>query len=164
MVYQHNQHRMVKRIVFLLLFMVFVCLNNYPQAGTSSITGAISDGQGNIIPGVAVTLISEQNIRRSTVTNESGVYNFPSVQPGEYKIEAEAKGFKKANLSAFSALVDKTTTINITLEVGQVTETVNVDTSSIENIINTQDAKLGANFVSKQIMQLPLQGRNVSAL
>lgn len=164
MVYQFYQHKLVKKTIFVTLLLIFLCLNNYPQSGTSSITGTISDGQGNIVPGVTVTLISEQNVRRSAVTNDGGVYNFASVQPGTYRIETEAKGFKKSSLSAFQALVDKATTINIALEVGQVTETVNVDTTGIENIINTQDAKLGANFVAKQIMELPLQGRNVSAL
>ena len=150
--------------MFFLFFMMFTWLSVYSQSGTSSITGTISDAQGNIVAGATVTLISEQNSRRTAVTNDSGVYFFASVQPGTYKIEAESKGFKKANLSAFQALVDKATTINIALEIGQVTETVNVDASGIENLINTQDAKLGANFVSKQILQLPLNGRNVSKL
>ncbi|NJM52634.1 MAG: carboxypeptidase regulatory-like domain-containing protein [Blastocatellia bacterium] len=123
-----------------------------------------SDGQGNIVPGAIVALISEQNSRRTVTTNDSGVYTFASVQPGSYKIEVEAKGFKKSSLSSFQALVDKATEINITLEVGQVTETVEVNTSGIENIVNTQDASLGNNFVAKQIEQLPLNGRNVAAL
>ncbi len=156
--------KLVKRTVFLLFFSIFLSLSVYSQSGTSSITGTISDGAGNIVPGATVALISEQNSRRTTVTNESGVYTFASVQPGSYKIEVEAQGFKKSSLSAFSALVDKATTINVTLEVGQVTETVNVDTTGIENIINTQDASIGNNFVSKQIENLPLNGRNVAAL
>lgn len=145
------------------LFM-FTALTLYSQTGTSSVTGTISDAQGKIVAGATVTLISQQNARRTAVTNESGVYSFASVQPGTYKIEAEAKGFKKASLSEFQALVDKATTLDIPLEVGQVTEVVNVDSGGLESIVNTQDAKLGNNFVSKQILQLPLQGRNVANL
>src|SRR5438552_3831858 len=104
------------------------------QTGTSSITGTVSDAQGKSIAGATVTLVSQQNSRRTDVTNESGAYSFASVQPGIYKIEAEAKGFKKANLSDFQALVDKATTIDIPLEVGQVTEVVNVDSSGLESI------------------------------
>lgn len=164
MVYKKNQSKIMRKSLQLLIFSLFLYFSAYSQAGTSSVTGTISDAQGNIVPGATVALISEQNSRRTTVTNESGSYSFVSVQPGNYKIEVEAKSFKKASLSSFQALVDKQTTINVTLEVGQVTETVNVDTTGVENIINTQDAKLGANFVSKQILQLPLQGRNVSTL
>ncbi len=164
MVYQKKQGGLVGKSIQILIFSLFLFFSVYSQAGTSSITGTISDGAGNIVPGASIVLTSEQNVRRTALTNESGVYTFASVQPGSYKIEVEAQGFKKSSLSAFSALVDKATTINVTLEVGQVTETVNVDTTGIENIVNTQDAKLGANFVSKQIQELPLQGRNVSAL
>ncbi len=154
----------VKKTTVFLVFLMVTCLTSYSQSGTSSITGTISDAQGGAVPGASVTLISQQNSRRTVIANDNGVYFFASVQPGIYKIEAEGKGFKKASLSEFQALVDKVTTIDIPLEVGQVTETVNVDSSSIESLINTQDAKLGANFVSKQILQLPLQGRNVSTL
>lgn len=164
MIYTEKQGKSAKRIMFLALFSMFLWMNAYSQSGTSLITGTISDGQGNIVPGASVALISEQNGRRTTMTNESGVYTFASIQPGSYKIEVEAKGFKKSSLSTFQALVDKPTTINITLEVGQVTETVNVDTTGIENVVNTQDASLGNNFVSKQIENLPLNGRNVAAL
>ncbi len=151
-------------LMITLVISAFLVSSGYSQSGTSSITGAVADAKGSIVAGATVTLISQQNSRRTAVTNESGVYFFASVQPGTYKIEAQAKGFKKADLSDFQALVDKATTIDIKLEVGQVTEVVNVDSSGLENLINTQDAKLGANFVAKQILQLPLQGRNVANL
>lgn len=164
MIYEKNSSKLMKKTISLLVFSMFLGLNIYAQSGTSSITGTISDGQGNIVPGAIVALISEQNSRRTVTTNDSGVYTFASVQPGSYKIEVEAKGFKKSNLSAFQALVDKATEINVTLEVGQLNETVEVNTSGIENIVNTQDASIGNNFVAKQIENLPLNGRNVAAL
>jgi len=147
-------------MILTLLFGV----NAFSQTGTSTVTGTVADAQGNLVPGASVTLISEQNGRRTTVTGDNGTYTFASIQPGSYKIEVEAKNFKKSSLSTFQALVDKTSEINVKLDVGQVTETVNVDTSGIENIVNTQDASLGNNFVSQQILQLPLQGRNVANL
>ena len=164
MIYKNNQGGLLRKSMQMLILSLCLCFSVYSQAGTSSISGTISDAQGDIVPGATVVLTSEQNVRRTAMTNESGVYTFASIQPGTYTIEVEAAGFKKASLSAFQALVDKATTISVTLEVGQVTETVNVDTTGIENIINTQDAKLGANFVKRQIQELPLQGRNVSAL
>jgi hypothetical protein len=142
----------------LLLF-----IGAYAQSGVTSVTGTVVDNQGNVVSGATVTLMGEQGNRTAT-TNVSGAFTFSSIQPGKYRVEVEAKGFKKASLSEFQALVENAKTLNVTLEIGQVTETVNVDTTSIESIVNTNDASLGNNFVEKQILQLPLQGRNVSNL
>src|SRR6478672_5814158 len=111
MIYTDRSKQLVKKTTLFLFFLMFASLGVYSQAGTSSVTGTVVDGQGNIVAGASVTLISGQNSRRTTETNESGVYSFQSVQPGTYTIEAEAKGFKKASLSAFQATVDKATTI-----------------------------------------------------
>src|SRR3954464_4242230 len=99
--------RVTAKSAFILGFLMLVWTSVYSQSGTSSITGTISDTQGNIVAGATVTLTSQQNSQRTAVTNDNGVYYFASVQPGTYTIQAEAKGFKKANLSPFQALVDK---------------------------------------------------------
>ncbi|HBE82296.1 MAG TPA: TonB-dependent receptor [Pyrinomonadaceae bacterium] len=148
-----------------LVLVALLGLNVLAQAGTANISGTIFNEQNEVVPGATVTLIStSQNTRRTAVTNSQGNYSFNLVAPGMYRIEVESTGFKKAATSEFQALVDKTTQLPITLEVGQVSETVTVTTAGIENIINTQDASLGNNFVSEQIVQLPLQGRNVGNL
>lgn len=154
----------VSKIIFSLLLVATATFAVFAQAGTATITGTVSDTQGNVVPGATVKLISAQNTIRSTVTSNSRIYSFNSLQPGTYQAEVESSGFKKSVISNLQALVDKATSININLEIGAVTQTVEVNTSGIENIINTQDAKLGNNFVSKQILELPLQGRNVSNL
>lgn len=146
------------------LLIVLLTASAWAQVGTSTVNGAVSDPQGNAVTGATVRLMGSQGTVRTVVSNDSGVYSFQSVPPGTYRIEVEMTGFKKATVSNFQALVDATNTANVTLEIGQVTEVVNVDSAGLESLINTQDAKLGANFVSKQIMQLPLQGRNVSNL
>lgn len=134
------------------------------QTGTTVVNGTVKDAQGNVIPGATVSLISSQGATRTVTTNDSGAYGFPSVQPGAYRLEVEAKGFKKALVASLKALVDLPTEINITLEVGNVSETVNVQATGLESIVNTTDASLGNNFVAQQILQLPLQGRNVANL
>ena len=89
-------------ITLCFVLAAFLCVSGVmAQSGTSSVTGAVADAQGNAVAGATVTLISSQNSRRTAATNESGVYSFASVQPGIYKIEAEAKGFKKASLTDF---------------------------------------------------------------
>jgi len=146
------------------LMIVLLIGTAWSQAGTSTVTGTVTDPQGNAVTGATVKLVGSQGTGRTVISNDSGTYSFPSVQPGSYKIEVEKTGFKKATVSNFQALVDSASTVNVVLDIGQVTETVNVDAAGLESLINTQDAKLGANFVAKQILQLPLQGRNVSTL
>jgi hypothetical protein len=139
-------------------------VNGFAQTGTTSVSGTIKDGQGNVVPGATVTLSSAQGASRTATSNSAGAYSFPSLSPGAYKIEVEAQGFKKALVAEFQALTDLPKEISVSLEVGQVTETVNVQASSIESVVNTQDASLGNNFVSQQIQQLPLNARNVGNL
>ncbi|MEQ1923736.1 MAG: carboxypeptidase regulatory-like domain-containing protein, partial [Pyrinomonadaceae bacterium] len=134
------------------------------QVGSATITGTVTDQQGNAVAGATVKLLNNSGSTRTGTTNDNGVYLFPSVQTGVYRIEVEMTGFKKASVSNFQALVDISTEISVKLEVGQVTETVNVDAAGLESIVNTQDASLGNNFVSRQILQLPLQARNVANL
>ncbi|HTH36562.1 MAG TPA: carboxypeptidase-like regulatory domain-containing protein, partial [Pyrinomonadaceae bacterium] len=136
----------------------------WSQTGTSSVTGTVTDQQGNAVAGASVRLISTQGTTRTAVTNDNGVYQFPSVQTGSYTLEIESAGFKKSSVSSFQALVDNVAKIDVALEVGAVTETVNVNAGGLESIVNTGDASLGNNFVSQQILQLPLNGRNVTNL
>ncbi len=155
---------LVTKAITLLCFSLIFSLGTYSQTGTSSIRGTVSDAQNNAVPGASVTLISSQSSRRSSTTNDSGAYTFPGIPPGTYRIEVEGKGFKKSTIDALQASVDKPTQLDIKLEVGQISETVSVNASSIENIVNTTDASLGNNFQSQQIQKLPLQGRNVGNL
>ncbi len=133
--------------------------------GSSSVSGSVVDGQGNAVPGATVTLMNTaQNTQRTTTTSSDGAYTFSSVAPGTYALQVEAAGFKKTSVREVQALVDKPTTIPVRLEVGDVSAVVEVNAGSIESIANTQDASLGNNFVSAQISQLPLEGRNVADL
>ena len=135
------------------------------QTGTSSVRGTVADAQGNVVPGATVTLVDPQtNQTRTQVSTDDGHFAFDLLPPGTYRVEVEAKGFKKAVRTDVQALVAKSTDLPIALEVGNVTESVTVSATSAEALINTQDATLGNNFVSQQITQLPLEARNVNAL
>ena len=144
--------------------MLFVAVGVLAQ-GSSSVSGTVVDAQGNAVPGATVTLINQaQNTQRATTTSSDGAYTFTSVAPGTYSVDVEAAGFKKTSVKDVQALVDKATTIPVQLEVGDVSAVVQVSAGGIDNIVNTQDASLGNNFVAQQISQLPLEGRNVADL
>ena len=151
--------------VFGLLFVMSIGgLTAFAQ-DTSSVRGTVADAQGNVVAGASVTLTNiETNSARTAKTSGDGAYAFELIQPGNYRLEAEASGFKKGVVTDVRVLVAKPAEINIALEVGAVTESVTVVASSGEVLLNTQDATLGNNFVSEQIAQLPLEARNVASL
>ena len=134
------------------------------QTGSASIRGIVNDPQGRPVSGATVTLASsEKNLTRMQATNENGGYLFSVVPPGVYRIEVEATGFKKALLSSVQALVDTPANQDIQLEVGDVSETVSISSSS-EAPLNTSDATIGNTFEARRINDLPLNARNVVGL
>src|SRR5215212_4293799 len=148
------------------LVMMMLLVGSIPaQTGTSSVSGQVLDPQGQAVPGATVTLTSiETNAVRSQKTSDKGAFVFELIPPGAYRIEAEAAGFKKAIVNDVRALVSKPTEVPVQLEVGSISEAVSVSAGSAEALINTQDATVGNNFVEKQIVQLPLESRNVVEL
>ena len=154
-------------IVSSILFIACLILPNvaFGQAGTSTVTGIVSDPAGQVVAGASVTLINTgTNASRTTTSNDVGKYSFEFVQPGDYRIEVEAKNFKKSVLSDVHALVAQSTSADVKLELGQVNETVTVSASAAEALINRDDATLGNTFVPKQITELPTNARSVPAL
>jgi hypothetical protein len=148
-----------------LLLSMLIPMGASGQTGTSSVRGTVADPQGNVVPGAAVSLVNpDTNTTRTQTTSDDGHFAFDLIPPGTYRLEAEAKGFKKAVVTGVVALVAKPTDANVELQVGNVAETVTVSANSAEALVNTQDATLGNNFVSQQIMQLPLEARNVASL
>lgn len=151
--------------VVAFLFSIFLVAGVTAQTGTTTVSGSVTDAQGAVVAGATVKLINEgKGYSRTATTNDSGAYTFSSVPPDKYRIEVEAQGFKKLVISDVEALVDKPKEANAALEAGNISEVVNVSGGGLENIVNTTDASLGNNFVSQQILQLPLNARNVANL
>ena len=148
-----------------LLLCLACCVTAVAQSSTSSVDGTVVDPQGNVIPGATVTLTNAQkNFTRTQTTTENGTFAFSLIPPGQYQIDAEAKGFKKGVLTEVSAQVAKATTVTVQLEIGNVSEVVTVSAGAGEVLTNKQDGTLGNNFVSQQITQLPLEARSPLAL
>src|SRR5688572_18373874 len=142
---------------FRLLLGVFValmlaCGNVLAQGqGLSAIRGTIKDPQGSVVA-------------RTTTSNDNGQFAFEGVKPGAYKVEVEAKGFKKSALTNVNALVSKPTDLEVAMELGDISQVVSVSVGASETLINTQDGSLGNNFTPLQILGLPLNARNVADL
>lgn len=148
-----------------LIIFLFIGHQAFAQTAASSVSGTVTDAQGNVLTGATVVLSNpEKNFTRTQTTNESGIYAFNAIPPDTYTLEVSAAGFKKAVLKDVQALISKPTETNVQLEVGGLAETVTVTAGGNESLINTQDASLGNNIVSRQITQLPLEARDVNSL
>lgn len=139
---------------------LLLCLPAFAQV--SSVSGKVLDPQGAVIPGVTVTMTSARGVERTATTNEVGFYQFLQVAPGTYTLKAELSGFKTAVVPDVELLVDTPRTLDIRLEIGQLSETVTVEAGAIK--LNTTDATLGNTFEAKRIIELPLESRNVANL
>ncbi|MEP7149626.1 MAG: carboxypeptidase-like regulatory domain-containing protein, partial [Acidobacteriota bacterium] len=135
------------------------------QSGTTGVRGTVADQNGGAIPGTTVTLSNpETGFTRSVTTDNEGRYAFTSLPPATYQLEVSGAGFKKLVRRELRALVDSPVEINLVLEPGDVTVTVDVTSDIIGSIVNTQDASIGNNFVPQQITQLPTNLRRVTDL
>jgi len=149
-----------------LIFAFFLAQSTaWGQSGSTTFRGTVTDSQGAAVGRAAVTIINgETNFSRSMETSATGSYSFELIPVGDYELTVQAAGFRKAEFHRVHGLVDNVVTVDVKLEVGSVTETVQVEASSSAVQINTQDSTLGNNFVSEQISQLPMESRNVLAL
>jgi len=153
---------MPKPPIFLMLLFLFVS-SSPAQTVTGTITGTIIDASGAAAPNVGVTAIeSATNVRHSTRTTEAGVYTLNFLPVGDYTITAEAPGFKVSTLGPFRLDVNQTVREDIQLEVGQLSERVEV--SSTAEILQTENAQTGEIISGRQATELPLNGRNFVSL
>ena len=158
----HRLKRNFSLILIAVLISAFSSANLTAQSGTTSVGGTVFDQQGKVISGAAVTLTnSEKGFTRTTISNDNGIFIFPAIQPGIYRLEIETNGFKKFVNTEVRALVDTPTDVSVVLEIGNVSETVNVQSDTAEALLNTQDATIGNPFNSVQDTQLPTEARDV---
>src|SRR5262245_12971047 len=145
----------------LLLLLLGISIN--AQVSTASINGTLRDSSGNVIPNAEVILTNvKTNVERRASSNGVGVYIFPNIIPGEYNLQAGKSGFKTSKQGGINLSVNQTSTIDFTLEVGQVTDEVTVEAAGLE--LQSSTAELGAVVTQKQVVDLPLNGRNFTQL
>ena len=131
--------------------------------GFTAVTGSVSDPTGAVIPGVEVSVTNAATGQsRLVITNETGSFTVAQLPPGTYDISASLPGFRTALVSGVALPVGETVTVSLSLEVGAVTDVVDVIASA--ETVNTVDAKLGVGFDSQKIIDLPLNARNIVGL
>src|SRR5213592_3043640 len=151
--------RFVIRLTIFLLIAGLVLA----QTATSRITGTVNDASGALVPGAMVTARNEATgVTYTQMTTEAGLYGFPSLPVGPYTITVALPGFKTANKTGNILEVNTPLVINISLEVGGISETVSIAAET--EILQTTNAAIGNVVERKAIVDLPLNGRNPLAL
>jgi hypothetical protein len=130
---------------------------------TTLLRGTVTDPQGAVITSAVVTLSNAATgFNRSGTTDARGEYQFVQVAPGTYTITVELVGFTKLTRTDVQLLVNTPTTLDLRMELGKASETVNVAAQT--STINTVDASVGNAFSEMQVRELPLETRNVVQL
>src|SRR5437762_676215 len=139
--------------------LVFSCGDIWAQA-TAQIAGTVRDQSGAVLPGVEVTVTQIQTgVARSAVTNETGSYVLSNLPIGPYRLEAGLPGFRTFVQTGIVLQVNDSPVVNPVLEVGQVTEQVEVQANAA--LVETRNAGIGQVVENARILELPLNGRQV---
>ena len=134
----------------------------YGQSDTARLQGTVTDQNDAVITGATVTVTNTGTSREATATtNDSGYYSVPALPPGHYKVEVSQQGFKKL-VRELDLQVAQIGVADFRLEVGGVTEAVVVEAGS--PVIDPGDSSIGDVVEAKQIVELPLNGRNFTQL
>jgi hypothetical protein len=130
----------------------------FAQVSTSRLTGTVQDSSGAVVAGATVTLRNEgTGATRAVNSSENGSYTFDAIPTGLYTVEVEARGFKKTVLRNNEVRIGQPTTVNATVDVGQVTETVEV-VGAAEAVQTSTSGNYGNVLTEKAIKDLPLVG------
>jgi hypothetical protein len=129
------------------------------QTTTGSLSGTIIDPSTAVVPGATVTVVNNATgAERSTISGSSGTFDFQALSPGTYTISVEAKGFRKALARDIIVSVASAAQVTMPLEVGLAGETVTVTAS--QDVVNTASPSLTNVINTRQVVDLPLAGRN----
>jgi Carboxypeptidase regulatory-like domain/TonB dependent receptor len=149
----------LRKFTLLLGWVSISCLLVFGQGFTASILGTVTDNTGAVVPmaNVSVTNIGTgQEVLLKT--DENGSYQAPLLQPGDYRVAVEVQGFKRAARESVTLQVDQRQRLDFQLEVGQVSENVNVTAEA--STVQTDTATVGTVMTQTQTSELPLNGRN----
>src|SRR5216684_585757 len=135
----------------------------FAQLSTASLSGAVRDSSGAVVPSVKVVLKNVATaVEHTTTTNGAGAYLFLDITPGRYVVSASAPDFGKQQVPEFSLEVGHAATIDFALTVGSQIEVVTVH--GLTPQLDTASANLGIVVGTKQVNDLPLNGRDFTQL
>ena len=147
-------HTTVRPVAFSLMALVVAAVA-WAQA-TAQLSGRVADESGAVLPGVTVTVTqTDTGFSRTVVTDETGSYVMPNLPVGPYRLEVSLQGFRTYVQTGIALQVGATPTINATLAVGNLEETVSVEAAA--PIVDVRSAGISEVVENERILELPLQ-------
>lgn len=129
------------------------------QTSASQISGTVRDSTGAVVPGAQVTAVNEETgVAYRQQTTPAGLYAFPGLTAGRYTVSVDLKGFKTSRSTGNTLQVDTPLTVDVTLQLGETSDVVNVEASAEK--LQTNNATMGNVVTQKSVQELPLNGRN----
>jgi len=155
--------RVVGHPCFLLLLVLFAANFTFAQLETATISGQVVDPSGLRITGARVRLVDiDRYTTTGTATNSSGLYTFPGVRPGRYRMEVTAGGFKVVNVTGLTVNTQDHLEQNFKLAVGSISESVTVEGGA--PVVDTESSAVST-VVDRQFAEnLPMNGRSFQTL
>ena len=139
-----------------------LCAALFAQAGSAVITGRVLDPSGSAVPNARVSVVqTETNFTFQTITNSEGVFRVQSLLPGTYQVAIEAAGFKRLVRSAMTLRTGDVLPLDVSLEVGAATESVQV--SAEAPLLETETSSTGTVTEGDTLYKLPLYQRYVNS-
>src|SRR5437867_274153 len=157
----------MKRILIFLILVpalsVVTCATAAGQGATAQISGTVKDQSGAVLPGAEIRATqTETGAGRMALSDETGSYVLPNLPVGPYKLEVSLPGFRTFVQSGIVLQVSSSTVVNPVLNVGQVSETVEVQANA--SLVETRSTGIGQVVETARILELPLIGRQVTDL
>lgn len=148
----------MKQFVFAVLALMVFSASAFAQSNTGRLVGSVSDASG-VIPGATVVVTDDRTAKERTVTaSDDGSYAVPQLDAGAYTVKITAPGHKTATITEVKIDANRDYTLNAVLEVGEVSENVTVVGGA--DVINASTAELSNTVGPRQLVELPLNGRN----
>ena len=148
-------------VALLLLLPLVLAGPAYSQGLYATVTGSVSDSSGAVIPGVTIRATAvDTGVVTTTLTNESGVYNYRDLLPGRYTISASLPGFQSKSITDATLSQNASYRYNFQLSVSNVSTQVEVSVSA-DTILSAQGATIGETLTQQKVKDLPIVGNNV---
>jgi hypothetical protein len=157
--------RKLRVALTLLSVVLFAAVSVSAQTSTTStVTGVVSDSTNAVVPNAKVELVDLGTTEKvTTTTGSDGGYTFASVRPGNYRVTVSAKGFRQAVVSGLKVEVGKSALINLVLEIGAVTEVVEVTAGAVVEL-QTLNSSVGNVLDANMLSNMPTLSRDATAL
>ena len=152
--------RFLPTLFICVLALMISGISAFGQAGRGRITGTVTDASGAMVPDTQVVLLNKDTgARQQTVTSAAGLYSFISLNPGMYQVTASHGGFSSVVKDKVLVNVDQVTQVDLSLQVGAATETVNVTAET--ELVEPSNSTVGQLIPAQTIDRVPLLTRNV---